>query len=436
MSVTKKSTVRTLERLAGEILGFPVLPRGFAALVWVLRRLGVLRQRTPARPDQPIRRIFVAHPYSSVGDLILLIPLLEELHAAWPRASVDVAVGAPVAELLTGLPDLTIIPVAHSDFLRSSAGRTFRSWWRLLERYQATLHFLRLARLQLMRREYDLAVAPRWGGIGIWPAVYLAYLSGAPTVIGYSASVDGGHAATDRLLTTAAHGGAHEHESVRNLALLTRAGVLESIPDLATVVDRPIPSLLALASRTPALPTAEPYAVIAPGANAPFRKWSPQNLTVVMQELHRNIGLHFCLVGGSADVPLCQAFAASLPGCATSRAGQTGLSQMVSLLAEARLFIGMDSGIAHIAGALGVPTIVISPFPSSSTVDHFNSPVRFRPCGPRVRVLQPLYPLPPCNPTCSAPDSHCILQITPQDVIRVASELMQTAAVKRPGALA
>jgi ADP-heptose:LPS heptosyltransferase len=95
----------------------------------------------------------------------------------------------------------------------------------------------------------------------------------------------------------------------------------------------------------------------------------------------------------------------------------------------------MDSGIAHIAGALGIPTVVLSPFPSSCAEEHPNSPTRFRPCGPRVRVLQPESPLPPCHPTCSFSGPHCIQQITPEDVLEAVRELLREGAESASPAL-
>ena len=76
-------------------------------------------------------------------------------------------------------------------------------------------------------------------------------------------------------------------------------------------------------------------------------------------------------------------------------------------------FVGLDSGPAHIAGALGVPTAVIFPHPRDGSPAHVGSPERFRPWGDpaRIRVIQPATARSPCVDGCDADHPHCILQL-------------------------
>jgi ADP-heptose:LPS heptosyltransferase len=423
-----------------QILLFPTSPEAFHRARPLLQALRIIPTSNP-KVQHENGRIFVSHPYASVGDLILLIPLLEKIASIWPEAEIDIAVPRGVAELLGEVPHLHCLLLNDFNLFQQGVTRWSRTLDRIFYRYRVVYRLLRFCHRQMRNRFYDLAIAPRWGSIATWPAVYLASMSGALRVIGYSGAVDGGSTAPDRLLTVAVPGGNNEHESARNLGLLIRADLVEKPFDTTEAVQRPIPSLLRLAQRENAasdlgLKRAGAYAVIAPGATAPFRTWPIESLARTVRDIHRKTGLRFYVVGGPGNAPQCEALATAVPDAAVSLAGRTSLLQLLPLLAAAQLFIGMDSGIAHMAGALAVPTVVISPFPLSSTVDHPNSPLRFRPCGPRVRVLQPAFPLPPCDPTCSYPGPHCIEQITPADVIRTASELMQSSALDSPEALA
>jgi ADP-heptose:LPS heptosyltransferase len=437
-----KQPGKSLRRIAWGVLKLPVSPRAFGLLVAGLCALRFI-PRKKRRETEEIRRIFVSHPYSSVGDLILLIPFLERLRAEWPDAVVDIVVGDRAADLLLGVAGLNVIRLDRCDFFREPSTRRFPGLYAVFERYLTVFRFVLFYRRALQDYSYDLAVVPRWGSSQTWPAIYLAHLTRARRIVGYSSSVDGGGTASDVLLTTAVSDTRNEHESLRSLRLLTRAGVWAASSDEEATVNRPIPSLIRLAelshdaeeNGTP-FPAAGfspemPYCIISPGATAAFRMWPAERMIRVMEALSNEFGLAFYLVGSARDADLCNSIAVALPGCTVSIAGKTSLLQLTRVLGNAQLFIGMDSGIAHIAGALGLSTIVLSPFPLSCNVDHPNSPVRFRPCGPRVRVLQPIFALPPCDPTCSFPGPHCIEQIQTEDVLQVAREQLEAGTTRR-----
>ena len=409
-------------------LTLPLSPWSFVAIVFILRKVGVLRRPLSTKPES-IRRIFVSHPYSSVGDLVLLLPLLERIRSEWPAATLDVVVGNNACTLLSGVDGLHRIFVCGSQNAQIALFGIYRRFFRNLMFY----------RREIMSSDYDLAIAARWGSIMTSEAVYLAYLTGASIRIGYSATVDHGDESSDRLLTRAVIGGEHEHETMRNLRLLDRALLTRNGQEYDTAVNRPIESLLNLASiakaasagmefLTVSFKSPVRFAVVSPGATRPFNRWPLDRLATVMQELFRKTGLCFYVVGSTSDANLCSDLVRLAPECAKSLAGATSLIELTYLLSESALFLGMDSGTAHISGGLGTPTIVISPFPSECQDDLPNSPVRFRPCGPRVSILQPAHSIPPCFPNCTVKRPHCILQVGVEDVLTTAIELLENAA--------
>jgi ADP-heptose:LPS heptosyltransferase len=216
---------------------------------------------------------------------------------------------------------------------------------------------------------------------------------------------------------------------------LDRVGLSQSEVSVESAVNRPIQSVLNLVhgneDRQPlpsqingAISRIEKYAVIAPGATKAYNIWPTEQLAITMQALHDQFSLYLYLIGSTADAPVCEELVRRMPEYATSMGGKTNLQEVARLISRAEIFVGMDSGMAHVAGALGKPTVVLFPFPSSCKEEHSNSAVRFRPAGPHVRVLQPEHPLPPCNPTCIFPGSHCITQIDPEQVITAARELL------------
>jgi ADP-heptose:LPS heptosyltransferase len=291
----------------------------------------------------------------------------------------------------------------------------------------------RLFRSEIAGIKYDLAIAPRWDSRDSFFSAYLAYLTGAPIRCGYSGTSDGGSLQVDRLLTVAAKGGVNEHESLRYTRLLGRCGLEPEDVDCEQQSLRTIRALTTIAqARHPrgqhatahAGDNGENYVVFSPGATNGRRMWPVERFAEVGRTLHRRFGLTAIVIGSPADAALCLKLASSIGDRAISMAGKTDPLQMLDLIAAARLFLGNDSGPAHIAGGLGIETIVISPFPASCTADHINSPHRFRPAGPHVQVLQPQTPLPSCVLTCSQDAPHCILQITPEEVLASAERAL------------
>ncbi|MEZ5965650.1 MAG: glycosyltransferase family 9 protein [Planctomycetota bacterium] len=97
----------------------------------------------------------------------------------------------------------------------------------------------------------------------------------------------------------------------------------------------------------------------------------------------------FLLLGGPRD----RARAAELAAAnVVDRCGTTDLPQAIAAIAAARAFVGVDSGLAHVAAALRRPTLVVShgsnlgyffPYPSALGFDHVHvaADVRFSACA-------------------------------------------------------
>jgi ADP-heptose:LPS heptosyltransferase len=394
------------------------------AFLRILHRLPRAFTKTPAQ----IQRIFFSFPYHSVGDLILSLTLLDRIHDHWPAAEIDFAVGASMAPLVDA------IPYVHRTFSLPRA-RTRQPW---MAAYAEIRDQTGLFQREIAGTEYDLAIAPRWDSADSFFSAYLAYLTGAPFRCGYSGTSDGGAPQVDRLLTFAAKGGANEHESLRYTRLLGRCGLepedavgeqdsqrtIRALTTIAQTRQSRGENATALAQKN--------YVVFSPGATNGRRMWPAERFAEVGRALHQRVGLTTIVIGSPADAALCQKLASSIGDTALSMAGKTDPLQMVDLIAGAKLFLGNDSGPAHIAGGLGIDTIVISPFPSSCLTDHPNSPQRFRPAGPRVQVLQPQAPLAPCSPMCQQDVAHCILQTSTEDVLTAVQELIAIKDVRIP----
>jgi ADP-heptose:LPS heptosyltransferase len=422
---------KMLKEALRRVIGMGISPRFLIARVAVLRALRLL-PKAHARSSGAVEQVFFSFPYHSVGDLILSLTLLDRIHDCWPEAQIDVVVGSSMGDLVGTVPY-----VRRVFKLKRSRTRQFT-----LAAYAEIHNATGLFRKVISGTDYDLAIAPRWDSIDSFFSAYLAYLTAAPIRCGYSGTSDGGAADVDCFYTVAATGGVGEHESLRYTRLLSRCG-LESVsainltaPDLTTP-QNPIRALQAVAeARKRQHETMVPqgfgrYVVFSPGATNPRRMWPISRFGEIGRTLNDRYGLKTIVIGGPGDIQLCDKLSSAIGESAISTAGKTNPLQMLDIIADAKLFLGNDSGPAHIAGALGVNTIVISPFPISCAEDHPNSPRRFRPVGPRVKVLQPNAPMPPCSPMCQKDAQHCILQVSSAEVMEsIRTTICETEAIR------
>jgi ADP-heptose:LPS heptosyltransferase len=98
-------------------------------------------------------------------------------------------------------------------------------------------------------------------------------------------------------------------------------------------------------------PRSRPYAVLHPMASARDKTWPFSNFLTVAEHIQRNLGLEPVFIAGPGES--LAAFDRY-----TCVSGAT-LEEVKSLLAGANLFVGNDSGPAHMAAAFGLPVVVL-----------------------------------------------------------------------------
>jgi ADP-heptose:LPS heptosyltransferase len=100
------------------------------------------------------------------------------------------------------------------------------------------------------------------------------------------------------------------------------------------------------------------YAVIHPFASQPDKTWPAERFIEVAQHLREHSGVEPIFLAGPADV--------TTPFEQFQIWRNAPLSEVKSLMSGAQLFVGNDSGPAHIAAAFGVPVVVL--FGSSDVI--------------------------------------------------------------------
>jgi len=264
-----------------------------------------------------------------------------------------------------------------------------------------------LASEKLWDRAVD-RTAPHWPRAGVavlappsFSSAWRAWTSRASRRIGYRGE------GRDLLLTDALPrpGRGAMHLSREYLALAERAGAREvPLPVLAapTVLsDRP----------------SERTAVLAPGAvYGPAKRWPEERFVALGRALAaRGLAVQVC--GGAGDVAVCERVAATLPG-ARMLAGTTGLADQAALCAAAAVVVSNDSGMAHLAAAVGAPTVALF----GSTSSTWTAPL-----GRRVRVVQHAPVCAPCFQRTCAIGLVCLTRIEVRAVLEAAEAVMALA---------
>jgi heptosyltransferase-3 len=109
------------------------------------------------------------------------------------------------------------------------------------------------------------------------------------------------------------------------------------------------------------VPDGTPVLALAPVAADPKKTWPMASFKALAAMLTTEdicAGWRIIVIGGPKDGALAADLAANLPNCITLF-GEPDLLTVAAILARARAFIGNDSGLSHMAAAMGVPTLAI-----------------------------------------------------------------------------
>jgi lipopolysaccharide heptosyltransferase II len=209
------------------------------------------------------------------------------------------------------------------------------------------------------------------------------------------------------------------HEVERQLALVRELGLVPTddalrvnVPDEA---DARVQRLLAEIE----LDERRPWVVLHPGATAPSRRYPVDRYATVLRELTDEHGWQAVIAGGPEDAAMADRLVSRLHGRAATLAGRLELGELAALLSRAPLFIGNNSGPAHLAAAVGTPLVVLY---ALTNPQH-------TPWGVPSRVLSHDVPCRNCHSSVCRVGHHlCLRGIEPTEVVAAAPELHQDVA--------
>lgn len=96
-----------------------------------------------------------------------------------------------------------------------------------------------------------------------------------------------------------------------------------------------------------------------PGSGSPKKNWPEGQWAELLQQLVCSTELNFLLVGGEAEGDRLERLEALLPRSRVQLARSLPLTELSGRLERCAAFIGHDSGISHLAVAVGLPALIL-----------------------------------------------------------------------------
>jgi predicted lipopolysaccharide heptosyltransferase III len=288
---------------------------------------------------QTVERVLVVR-LRSIGDTVLSTPSLIALKRFLPHASIDILLEDWVAPVLDGFPhvDNVITLKRKSTFARARVARRLRSG------------------------HYDVVYNLHGGTT----ATLLTGATGAKHRVGYQTYQYArlhNHVSPS---SSSLWGQNKTHSVEQQLALLGWTGVpVSDRPRTQLAVTEEAAGTIAGRFQAAGL-TDAPFAVIHPAASFATKQWAADKFARVVDELAGQ-GLAVVVITAPAETQIIDELerTASTPVVTFT---DLSLPEITALLARARLFVGNDSGIAHIAAAVESPAVVIF---GSSNIAHW-----------------------------------------------------------------
>ncbi len=273
--------------------------------------------RALALPPQP--RILVV-ALRRLGDVLLTTPLIRSLRQAHADATIDALVFDDTAAILAGNPDL-------SGVVSMPARPT-------------ALQGLRLA--AWLWRRYDLAISTQCGD----RPTFFAIVAGRKRLAPVEATLNGQLKRAFLDCSVPYVAGVHRVEEILRLADLIGIARAPSVvcPRVRATGDMP----------------AGDYAVIHAAPMFRYKQWTADGWRALAVWLDRR-GLAVIATGGPGDAErqYLDEIWDGLPAPVRRLDGPLDWPQLAGLLSNARVYVGPDTSVTHLAAAAGCPTIAL-----------------------------------------------------------------------------
>ncbi len=317
-----------------------------------------------ARIDLPSRPRILVIALRRLGDVLLTTPLIASLRRAWPDATIDVLVFADTAGILHGNPDLNnVVTMPAMRTVAQSLELAAKLW-----------------------RRYDLAISTQSGD----RPTFFALVGGRRRMALVDQTFNG--RIKQRLLD-------------RSLVHVPGVHRVEEMLRLADVLGiARVPTVVAPRPRTnDAMPDGD-YAVIHAAPMFRYKQWTAQGWRDLAAVL-KTRGIKVMATGGPSPDERAYLDDVWLRAEVTRLDGALDWAQLSGLLAKARIYVGPDTSVTHLAASTGCPTIALfgptdprlwGPWPAAGLDSMWAATGKVQQRG-NVWLVQNAFPCTPCQ---------------------------------------
>jgi lipopolysaccharide heptosyltransferase III len=351
---------------------------------------GTARMELPPRP-----RILVV-TLLRLGDVLITTPLIRSLRRAWPDATIDALVFADTAGILRGNPDVNgIVTMPTRPTPLQGLALAARLW-----------------------RTYDLAVSTLCGDR---PTLF-ALIAGRVRVGPFESRLNGRFKRLAYRRSLPHDAGVHRVEEILRLA------------DLVGVAR--VPELVCPRSADASGLPGGRYAVIHAAPKFRYKQWTKSGWRALAAALSAR-GLDVIATGGPAPEERHYLDDVWSDGAQVTRLdGRLDWARLAGLLAKARVYIGPDTSVTHLAAAAGCPTVALygptdprqwGPWPVGGLPIMWDAAGSIQQRG-NVWLVQNALPCTPCRlEGCERrldSDSQCLEELSPAKVIAAVDQAL------------
>ena len=345
---------------------------------------------------EAIKRV-VVRGTNWVGDTVMSLPALRELRRLLPNAHITVVTRPGAAGLLTGVDFIDALMLEEPGGLLAIAS--------LVKKWK--------------QGNFDLAI--------LFPnsfqAALIPFLARVPLRLGYEAERRG-FMLTHRVPQPDWRSSRHETFYYLNLVseldrLINGASeIMDRAPDTSIQVSTERLDAASDTLRQMGVRDGHRIVALCPGSiNSRAKRWPAERYAALGDRLIEELDADVLLIGSPAEQEVSLEVAARMRRQPIIATGSTDLSGSVAMLNLVDLLITNDTGPAHIASALGRPTLVIfGP----------TNPLTTRPLSSAGEIIRQPPVCAPCMLRDCPIDHRCMTSISPDEVFARAAAILRS----------
>jgi heptosyltransferase-1 len=341
----------------------------------------------PQSRFDPKKILIVLH--GSIGDVTRALPLAGLLRRGFPSASLAWSVEPAASPLLEGNPFIDEVIVFDR-----------RHWWKSFGPFLSTIRAKGFDLVLDLQRHLKSGMISR--------------ASGAPLRLGFhrADSKEGNWLFNNLHIERCG-------EEISKLDHYLKFAEQLGIPNAPLEWSFNISAQEQAAADKHLTPVSGAYAALFVGSRWQSKQWFPKQIAECAKTLQRDFGLSVVLLGAGADRELARQAMAGASNRMHDLVGRTSLREAMAIIQRAKVAVGPDTGLMHIAAALGTPVI---------SLWGATDPRRTGPFGFGDLAIRGQAPCAPCYKKTCPIGRICMQSIsTPQIAAKI------TAALERQG---